>query len=121
VIEPDRASRNNQPVALAPPSADDHGALDGWGAAGPSSAADARASTGRADGARLEAPAKLDTAAPASAAARPGGALYQQCELAAQRGDCVAVKRIVGRITATDRGYRARIAKGSPVAKCLAD
>jgi hypothetical protein len=47
--------------------------------------------------------------------------LYLQCESAARRGDCTAVKRIVGRITAADRGYRARLAKDSPIAQCLAD
>lgn len=47
--------------------------------------------------------------------------LYKQCEGAARRGDCVAVRELVGRITKTDRGYRARVAKDSPVAKCLAE
>jgi hypothetical protein len=47
--------------------------------------------------------------------------LYEQCESAARRGDCVAVKRILGRITKTDRGYRARLAKDSAIAKCLAE
>jgi hypothetical protein len=47
--------------------------------------------------------------------------LYQQCETAAERGDCIAVRKMVGRITRTDRGYRARVAKDSPVARCLAE
>jgi hypothetical protein len=57
-------------------------------------------------------------------AARPATSLaqlYQQCEAAARRGDCAAVRLLVERITKTDRGYRARVAKGSPVATCLAD
>ena len=49
------------------------------------------------------------------------GPLYRQCESAARQGDCVGVKRIVGKITTTDRSYRARLAKDSPIAKCLAD
>jgi hypothetical protein len=49
------------------------------------------------------------------------GPLYRQCESAARQGDCVGVKRIVERITTTDRSYRARLAKDSPIAKCLAD
>jgi hypothetical protein len=47
--------------------------------------------------------------------------LYKQCEAAARRGDCAAVRRLVMRITARDRGYRARLAQESPVGKCLAD
>ena len=47
--------------------------------------------------------------------------LYKQCESAASRGDCAAVRRIVDQITRTDRGYRDRFAKDSPVAKCLAE
>jgi hypothetical protein len=47
--------------------------------------------------------------------------LHRQCETAARRGDCPAVKQLVERITRTDRGYRGRIAKDSAVAKCLAD
>jgi hypothetical protein len=51
----------------------------------------------------------------------PLGQLYKQCEAAARRGDCAAVRVMVGRITKADRSYRARVAKGSPVAKCLAE
>ncbi|HEX2687684.1 MAG TPA: hypothetical protein VHN14_13755 [Kofleriaceae bacterium] len=58
---------------------------------------------------------------PASATPVPLAQLYQQCESAARRGDCVAVRLMVGRIAKTDRSYRARVAKDSPVAKCLAE
>jgi hypothetical protein len=82
--------------------------------------------------AREAAPA-MDTAAPAGAPApsaalpaRPSGPsstelsrLHQQCETAARRGDCPAVRQLVERITRADRGYRGRIAKDSAVAKCL--
>jgi hypothetical protein len=47
--------------------------------------------------------------------------LYKDCETAARRGDCVAVRKMVGKITKTDRGYRARAAKDAAVAKCLAE
>jgi hypothetical protein len=49
-----------------------------------------------------------------------GERLYRQCEVAAERGDCAAVRRLVVRITRQDRGYRERIAKDSAVARCLA-
>jgi hypothetical protein len=49
------------------------------------------------------------------------GPLYRQCESAAQRGDCAVVKRLVEKITPADRGYRGRLAKGSAVARCLAE
>lgn len=82
--------------------------------------------------ARDAAPA-MDAAAPAGASApsaalpaRPSGPsstelsrLHQQCETAARRGDCPAVRQLVERITRADRGYRGRIAKDSAVAKCL--
>jgi hypothetical protein len=58
-------------------------------------------------------------------AADPGAGdgveLYAQCESAARRGDCAAVRRIVERITRSARGYRERIAKEPAVAKCLAE
>jgi hypothetical protein len=85
-----------------------------------SSARDAKKRDGRTD-----ATTTVNTA-PAHAT-RPGSQggslakLYKQCESAARRGDCVAVKRIAGQITTTDRGYRARLDKDSPIAKCLAD
>jgi len=47
--------------------------------------------------------------------------LAGDCETAASRGDCVTVRRLVGKITRTDRSYRARLAKDSAVAKCLAE
>jgi hypothetical protein len=68
-----------------------------------------------------------ERAAPPANTTRPGSRggslaqLYLQCESAARRGDCSAVKRIVERITTSDRGYRARLAKDSPITKCLAD
>ncbi len=49
------------------------------------------------------------------------GQLYEQCEAAARRGDCEAVRRLVEQISQTDRGYRARIANESAMAKCLAE
>jgi hypothetical protein len=63
------------------------------------------------------------TRRPAAAPPRPDadGDLYQQCEAAAQRGDCAVVRRLVSRIARTDRGYRARVAKDSPVGKCLTE
>jgi hypothetical protein len=51
----------------------------------------------------------------------PLGQLHRECESAARRGDCAMVRRMVGRITKSDRGYRARLAKDSPIAKCLAE
>jgi hypothetical protein len=87
----------------------------------PSSVDDAKQHAGRPEA------AVTSSTAPRVNATRPvpseGGRahLYQQCESAARRGDCVAVKRIVGRITTTDRGYRARLAKDSAIAKCLTD
>jgi hypothetical protein len=47
--------------------------------------------------------------------------LYKDCATAARRGDCVAVRKMVGKITKTDRGYRARAAKDAAVAKCLTE
>lgn len=47
-------------------------------------------------------------------------ALYARCSSAAQRGDCAAVRTMVGKIAKTDRGYRARVAKDAAVARCLA-
>lgn len=47
--------------------------------------------------------------------------LSRQCEAAAQRGDCATVRRLIDRITRADPGYRARVAKDSPVGKCLAE
>jgi hypothetical protein len=47
--------------------------------------------------------------------------LRKQCETAARRGDCPAVRRIMGRITQIDRDYHARVAESPAVAKCLAD
>jgi len=60
----------------------------------------------------------------ATSGASPGASiaqLYKQCEAAARRGDCAAVRRLVDRIARSDRGYRARVAKDSPVGKCLAE
>jgi len=61
-------------------------------------------------------------AAPAAAETRKQALLeqlYRQCESAARRGDCVAVRKMVDRIAKTDRGYRARVEKQASVAKCL--
>jgi hypothetical protein len=54
-------------------------------------------------------------------AAPPVEPLGEQCESAARRGDCAAVRRIMGRITQIDRDFHARMAKDAAVAKCLAD
>ena len=65
-----------------------------------------------------------DTAKRPKAPAEPKASLeqlYKQCESAAQRGDCATVRSLVDRITKSDRGYRARVAKDSAVAKCLAE
>jgi hypothetical protein len=66
-------------------------------------------------------PAPRPAPAPAPPRSDAGGDLYQQCEVAAHRGDCATVRRLVGRITRTDRGYLARVAKDSSVGKCLAE
>jgi hypothetical protein len=60
---------------------------------------------------------------PSPAPPRPDAASdpYRQCEAAAGRGDCATVRRLVDQITRTDPGYRARVAKESPVGKCLAE
>jgi hypothetical protein len=47
--------------------------------------------------------------------------LYKQCASAARRGDCAAVRLMVGRIKKSDRSYRTRVAKDAAVAKCLAE
>ncbi len=66
-------------------------------------------------------PVKNGVLAPPPPRSDTGGDLYQQCEAAAQRGDCATVRRLVSRITRTDRGYRARVTKDSSVGKCLAE
>jgi hypothetical protein len=93
-------------------------------------AGSADASPGRSPGAS---PAGSADASPAgSADASPDASpeasadasidqLYKQCEAAARRGDCAVVRRLVDRIAKSDRGYRARVAKDSPVGKCLAE
>jgi hypothetical protein len=60
---------------------------------------------------------------PPPAPPRPdaNGDLSRQCEAAALRGDCATVRRLVDRIGRTDRSYRARVAKDSPVGKCLVE
>jgi hypothetical protein len=45
--------------------------------------------------------------------------LYKQCVTAARRGDCEAVRKMVGRIAKTDRDYRARVASEKAVVTCL--
>lgn len=45
--------------------------------------------------------------------------LIRQCESAAQRGDCDAVRRLVGQIAQTDRDYAARVGPDSAIGKCL--
>jgi Meckel syndrome type 1 protein len=63
-------------------------------------------------------PARRPAPAPPREAA---GDLSRQCEAAAQRGDCATVRRLVDRITRTDRSYRARLVKDSPVGRCLVE
>jgi hypothetical protein len=58
---------------------------------------------------------------PASPRPAPAAGPYRQCEAAAGRGDCATVRRLVDQITRTDPGYPARVAKDSPVGKCLAE
>jgi hypothetical protein len=60
---------------------------------------------------------------PPPAPPRPdaAGDPYRQCEAAAGRGDCATVRRLVDQITRTDPSYRDRVAKDSPVGKCLAE
>ncbi|MBC7975919.1 MAG: hypothetical protein H7138_13185, partial [Myxococcales bacterium] len=76
---------------------------------------------------------RLEPKAPPSPQERSGPtmpALYRRCEAAAQRGDCVEVRRLAREISTTDRGYRARItqeARTDPsgahgrIARCLAE
>jgi len=56
-----------------------------------------------------------------AAPAVPLEQLYKQCASAARRGDCAAVRLMVGRIKKSDRSYRTRVAKDAAVAKCLAE
>lgn len=79
------------------------------------------------DAIRPPPPAELAAAPaePASAKHRREGeeslaALRSQCEAAASRGDCVAVWRLVERITKLAPSEGARIAKQSRIATCLA-
>lgn len=65
-------------------------------------------------------------AAPPAVRARPDAhkqalldQLYKQCVTAARRGDCEAVRKMVGRIAKTDRDYRARVANEKAVVACL--
>jgi hypothetical protein len=45
--------------------------------------------------------------------------LVEQCEAAARRGDCPAVRRLVEQISRTDPGYRARVVQDAAFARCL--
>jgi hypothetical protein len=51
---------------------------------------------------------------------KPLEQLYAQCSSAARRGDCAAVRTMIGKIAKTDRGYRVRVARDAAVARCLA-
>jgi len=75
--------------------------------------------TGRAES--LESEHKNVAKRPSPRAGATPVALYRRCEVAATRGDCVEVRRVVAQISTTDPTYRARIAKGSRIAACLAD
>jgi hypothetical protein len=107
--------RRPEPMREPPRSAGD---VDGAASHESTASADAGEATKQV---RVEATAarqdKEDRAAPVV----PLAQLYQQCEAAARRGDCAAVRLMVDRIATSDRGYRARVPKGSPVAKCLAE
>lgn len=54
-----------------------------------------------------------------SASAGRRSPLVQQCEAAARRGDCPAVRRLIAQISQTDPGYRARVAQDAAFARCL--
>jgi len=118
------------PPPLSPSAAAGSAQLSDPAAAGASDDADGVSSTAHAAPAEAaEAEKKADrveagTTPQDKQVARPAATLAQlsqQCESAARRGDCAAVRLLVERITKSDRGYRARITKGSPVAKCLAE
>jgi hypothetical protein len=49
------------------------------------------------------------------------GSLYQQCEVAAARGDCATVRRLVEQIASKDPAYRSRLTRDSAVARCLSE
>jgi hypothetical protein len=73
------------------------------------------------DAAVAMAPAERADAAGEPSGAGAGQTLAQQCEAAAARGDCATVRQLMDRIVRVDRGYRGRLAKGSAVARCLAE
>jgi hypothetical protein len=83
----------------------------------------ANTAANKADDPEASGVAKPAPRPPPPPAARPdaGEDLSRQCEAAALRGDCAEVRRLVDRISRTDRDYRARVAKDSPVARCLAE
>jgi hypothetical protein len=78
-----------------------------------------RASSVRPQGAAA-AESAPGTGAGGAAERRADPALYAQCEAAAERGDCAAVRRLADRIRAADPGYRARVRRDSAIARCLA-
>jgi len=69
--------------------------------------------------------ARAETSGSAKDARRPSippaiDQLVKQCEAAAARGDCRAVKNLAAQIAKSDPGaYKARIAKSSALARCL--
>jgi len=99
-----------EPETRPPVGASNEGRNDTAGGAA-NNAANPVASGGAAPARRPSPPERPDVA----------GDLSRQCEAAAQRGDCATVRRLVDQITRTDRGYRARVAKNSPVGKCLTE
>jgi hypothetical protein len=91
----------------------------------PGATADVETASGEADGRagmkssmNGEVPAAPPTAQTDST--EPLDQLRRQCDTAARRGDCAAVRAMVERIERSDRSFRARVVKDSPVAKCLA-
>lgn len=76
-------------------------------------AAPVDAATGRAT------PPAAALVARRGSAADPRAPLYEQCEAAARRGDCAAVRRLVAQISQTDPGYRARVTQDAAFARCL--
>ncbi|HMG20055.1 MAG TPA: hypothetical protein VK607_02015 [Kofleriaceae bacterium] len=110
--EPTRRPAPTRPVDALSPYDSDAGGASGRGAATGSAAA------GDDDLAGSKAIRSLTKAGP-SAPPDSLRQLYRQCEVAAQRGDCPTVRRLVERITRSERDYPARAARDPAIAKCL--
>ncbi len=73
---------------------------------------------------RTDAKPSMDEAAPTSNESRAGGTqvmqLVKQCESAAARNDCAAVRVLAKRIKSADAAaYQQRVAKNAAIARCL--